>query len=265
MDNTFALYIQSIKSHKQLSEQECVEIFKDIETHKHKLIVHNLRLVVSIAKELNVAWSNIDIMDMIQEGNIGLIKAVQTFDISRGIQFSTYATYIIKNDILRFIKTTCTPVNIYTTKEQRVIINNFTEIKNQLENHGVTIDSLAERYGVHPCGIINTLNLEAVDIGSLNDNELIRDLIDSGPEKLYIKNEESEVLSRKIKNFKDSLDKIDKAIFYENLYLGAKTLAEIGRDFNITRSAVKARRDKVLIEARTFFTKADLISLIGDI
>jgi RNA polymerase primary sigma factor len=99
-----ASYLTALQRYPQLKHPELVELFQVVETGgnkaksaRQKLIECNLRLVVSIAKQYKV--HNIPIEDLIQEGNIGLMKAVERFDWKRGFRFSTYATWWIKQAI----------------------------------------------------------------------------------------------------------------------------------------------------------------------
>ena len=95
MDSSLSLYLKNIGSHKLLTHKEEIELAKRIETGDkqatNKMIESNLRLVVSIAKR----YSNrgMSLQDLIQEGSIGLMKAVEKFEYRKGYKFSTYATW----------------------------------------------------------------------------------------------------------------------------------------------------------------------------
>lgn len=99
-DTAIESYLGALKTHKLLKHEEVVELFKKLENKqsdnktRDKLIVSNLRLVVSIAKQYRN--HNLPIEDLIQEGNIGLMKAINRFEWQRGYRFSTYATWWIK-------------------------------------------------------------------------------------------------------------------------------------------------------------------------
>ncbi|MGM0508655.1 MAG: sigma-70 family RNA polymerase sigma factor [Fusobacteriota bacterium] len=101
-------YLKNISNYPLLTKEEEIELSKrnldgDTEAH-NKLINSNLRLVVSIAKKYNS--HGVSFLDLIQEGNIGLMKAVNKFDPTKDIRFSTYATWWIRQSILRFLTST---------------------------------------------------------------------------------------------------------------------------------------------------------------
>lgn len=103
--SSIKLYLREIGQYNLLSREREIELAKAIAegdaAAREELINHNLRLVVSIAKKY--MGRGLALMDLIQEGNLGLIKAVEKFDVSKGFKFSTYATYWIKQSISRAI------------------------------------------------------------------------------------------------------------------------------------------------------------------
>ena len=104
-----------------------------------KLITANLRLVVKIAQEYRRAHRNL--LDLIQEGNVGLIQAVQRYDPFRGVKLSTYAAWWIRAYILKFILANWRMVRIGTTQAQRRLFFNLKRERERLERMGVETDS----------------------------------------------------------------------------------------------------------------------------
>src|SRR6202008_1515582 len=110
----------------------------DIEVAK-KLVLANLRLVVKIALEYRSAWQNV--MDFIQEGNIGLMKAVSKYDETKGAKLSYYASWWIRSYILKFILDNFRLVKIGTTNEQKKLFFNLLKEKERLISQGITPDN----------------------------------------------------------------------------------------------------------------------------
>ena len=136
-NSSLDIYLDSIKDFKILSREEEIDLFKKYKNgsmqSREDLINHNLKLVVSIAKQYHT--TNLDIMDLIQAGNIGLITAIEKFDYNLGNKLSTYATWWIKQAIWRaiidFDKMIRIPANILDQ------INKYNRIiKDYIIEHG---------------------------------------------------------------------------------------------------------------------------------
>lgn len=105
--DTLKMYLKSIRQYPLLTVEEEQKIAKDIangdEAARKRMVEANLRLVVSIAKSYAGRASNMTLMDLIQEGNVGLMRATEKFDVDKGFRFSTYATYWIKQAISKAV------------------------------------------------------------------------------------------------------------------------------------------------------------------
>ena len=158
--SSFLAYLEEIQETKVLTTLEEKELFDrfnngDFEA-RNKIIKHNLRLVISIAKKYS--FNNISLLDLIQDGNIGLIKAIDRFDSSKGVKFSTYATFWIKEEILGSIADKYSTVRL----PQYVfdILNKVNEIKeNYKAKHGVeiTIEELSKKLNISIDSLSNAL------------------------------------------------------------------------------------------------------------
>ena len=106
IDNkTFNLYLNDIKDIKVLSVEEEKYLFENFNPENRKKIIEsNLKLVVALSREYyNIPFESLTYMDIIEAGNIGLIKAVERFDYKKGYKFSTFASYYIKSQIIKEI------------------------------------------------------------------------------------------------------------------------------------------------------------------
>lgn len=151
--DTMSMYMDSLRTRAQLKHAEIVDLFKVLELGgvgaeraKKKLIESNLRLVISIAKQYKA--HHIPLEDLIQEGNIGLMKSVERFDWKRGFRFSTYATWWVRQAIgqhvLKQKKTIRMPAHAVTI--QRKLLQAAEEYKAQMGCEP-TLDELADLIG----------------------------------------------------------------------------------------------------------------------
>ena len=142
--SSLAVYLRSLRAHAVLSREEEHELaVRYVQTHElapaRKLITANLRLVVKIAQEYRRAHRNL--LDLIQEGNVGLIQAVQRYDPFRGVKLSTYAAWWIRAYILKFILANWRIVRIGTTQAQRRLFFNLRRERERMEKMGIETDS----------------------------------------------------------------------------------------------------------------------------
>ena len=147
-------YLQEISQYKLLSKEEEKELGIRVREHAdpeaaYRLVTCNLRLVVKIALDFQRVWMN-NLLDLIQEGNIGLIQAAQKFDPYRGVKFSYYASFWIKAYVLKFIMDNWRLVKIGTTQAQRKLFFKLKKEKQKLISEGYDPKPklLSERLGV---------------------------------------------------------------------------------------------------------------------
>ncbi len=255
------MYLKEIGKISLLSSDEELALSKRVEEGdeeaKRILAESNLRLVVSIAKRY--VGRNLSFLDLIQEGNIGLMKAVDKFDASKGYKFSTYATWWIRQAITRAIadqaKTIRVPVHMVET------INKLKRIQRQMTlelNREPTEEELAKKMGITEEKVReifkisqDPLSLET-PIGEEDDSHLgdfLKDESSMSPEEYAI----NEVLKDEIEEVLCTLTPREEEVL--KLRFGLKggtchTLEEVGNMFGVTRERIRQIEAKALRKLR---------------
>lgn len=258
IDDPVRMYLREIGRIPLLSYDEELELAKKVlagdEAAKQKLAESNLRLVVSIAKKY--VGRGMLFLDLIQEGNMGLIKAVEKFDYTKGFKFSTYATWWIRQAITRAIadqaRTIRIPVHMVET------INKLTRIQRQLIQElgrEPSAEEIAEKMdGMTPEKVreIQKISLEPVSletpIGEEDDSHLGDFIEDEGAMSPndYAANELlKDELNDVLLELTDREEKVLRLRF--GLDDGrTRTLEEVGREFNVTRERIRQIEAKAL-------------------
>ena len=255
------MYLKEIGRISLLSLEEELELSKRIEEGdeeaKALLAESNLRLVVSIAKRY--VGRNLSFLDLIQEGNIGLMKAVDKFDSSKGYKFSTYATWWIRQAITRAIadqaKTIRVPVHMVET------INKLKRVQRQLTldlDREPTEEEIAQKLGITEDKVreiikisLDPLSLET-PIGEEEDSHLgdfVRDENSLSPEEYAI----NEVLKDEISELLLTLTEREEQVIKLRFGLvdgTCRTLEEVGTIFGVTRERIRQIEAKALRKLR---------------
>ncbi|SFM39368.1 sigma-70 family RNA polymerase sigma factor [Thermodesulforhabdus norvegica] len=249
------LYLQEIRKYPLLTREEEIELAKrykekgDLEA-AYKLVTSNLRLVVKIAMEFQKYWMQ-NLMDLIQEGNIGLMQAVKKFDPYRGYKFSYYASFWIKAYIIKFIMDNWNLVKIGTTQAQRKLFFNLRKEKERLERQGIeaTPQLISERLQVRESDVIemdqrlsgSEMSLDSPVSSDSEDTHLMF-LPDSSPaiDDQMADAQARQILREKLAQFRKHLKDKEAVIFDERLMAEEPlTLQEIGDRFGISRERVR--------------------------
>ena len=231
----------------------------------YKLVTANLRLVVMIAREYQKAFKNL--LDLIQEGNMGLMEAVKNFDPYRGVRFPSYAVWWIRAYMIRHIMNDWRMVKIGTTQAQRKLFFNLQKEKEKLEAEGVTPGPklLAQRLNVKEDEVVEMEQRLAsrdlsVDMPMGDDEEatLLHFLPDQkdSPEEQIAETQYQQLLREKMEEFAQALKDKELVIFRERLLNEEPlTLREIGEKYDISRERVRQIEERVKRKLKTFLTK----------
>jgi RNA polymerase sigma-32 factor len=260
------MYLWEISSYKVLSKEEETELAtryrdRNDQAAAHKLIVSNLRLVVKIAMDFHRYWMK-NLMDLIQEGNVGLLQAVRKFDPHKGIKFSYYASFWIKAYILKFIMENWKLVKIGTTQAQRKLFFNLAKEKDRLLSLGYDPEPrlLAERLDVKKDEVIEMgqrlgaweVSLDApVKEDAKQDYGSFLPSPEASVDEQISTRERKELLHRKLQEYRNTLSEKHRDIF-DNRILAEDplTLQELGHKYDISRERVRQIQDKILKKAK---------------
>ncbi len=260
-------YLAEIRRFKILSREEEHELavkykeYGDLEA-AYKLVTANLRLVVMIAREYQKAFKNL--LDLIQEGNMGLMEAVKNFDPYRGVRFPSYAVWWIRAYMIRYIMNDWRMVKIGTTQAQRKLFFNLQKEKEKLEAEGLTPGPklLAQRLQVKEDEVVEMEQRLAsrdlsvdVPIGDDDESTMLSFLPDNKqtPEEQFAEAQYHELLHDKMEQFAKTLKDKELVIYRERLLNEEPaTLREIGEKYGISRERVRQIEERVKKKLKTF-------------
>jgi RNA polymerase primary sigma factor len=258
------MYLREIGRIPLLSAQEEIKLAKRIEQGdeeaKQKLTQANLRLVVSIAKRYVGRSRNLSLLDLIQEGNIGLFKAVEKFDYHRGYKFSTYATWWIRQAITRALadqaRTIRIPVHMVET------ISKYTQVKRRLlqdlgreplpeeiaAEMGESVDKIRQIMKISQ----ETLSLEA-PVGEDDEESSLEEFIEDKRTISPSQAAARRLLRKRLEEILVDLSPREQKIL--EMRFGLKdgithTLEEVGREFGVTRERIRQIEAKALERMR---------------
>lgn len=258
VDDPVKMYLKDIGKVPLLTSDEEIELAKSIlegdEIAKARLCQANLRLVVSIAKRW-ASTNSLSFLDLIQEGNMGLLRAVEKFDYTKGFRFSTYATWWIKQAITRAIadqsRTIRLPVHMVET------INRYSRTVRQLTqqlSRDPTLEEIAEAMGISENKVVE-IQKSALDpvsletpIGEEEDSKM-SDFIEDESAKSPMEVASQKLLHEQLLAVIDTLTPREQQVIRERYGLidgKSKTLEEVGREFSVTRERIRQIEAKAL-------------------
>jgi RNA polymerase sigma-32 factor len=264
-------YLMEISRYRLLTREEERELgmrvkeFNDEEA-AYILVTSNLRLVVKIALEFQRVWMQ-NLLDLIQEGNIGLMQAVSKFDPYKNVKFSYYASFWIKAYILKFIMDNWRLVKIGTTQGQRKLFFKLKKEKQKLIDQGFDPKPklLSQRLGVSEKEIIDmdqrldgwdvSLDAPLKDDSDTERIEFLSTETESAEDRIAQKEMEL-LLHDKIGEFRKKLNRRELEIFEQRIFSDTPvTLQEIGDRYNISRERVRQIEKAIIKKMREFFKR----------
>jgi RNA polymerase sigma-32 factor len=263
-------YMADIRRFERLSAEEEKELAiryqrdGDVGAAK-RLVTGNLRLVVKVAMEYRNSIMNT--LDLIQEGNIGLLHALKKFDPERNVRFGTYATWWIKAYILRFILNNWSQVKFATSNARRRVFFNLNKEKRRLEAQGITVG---------PKQLAESLNVSEEDVRDIEpmvsggDFSLDQPVSEEGgitamdrlaspeplPDEIVGEDEFQRILREKMMAFAQTLKPREKVLFERRLIAEEPArLQELGLEFGVTREAVRLMEKKIISLLREYLER----------
>lgn len=261
VDNSIKIYMREMGQFSMLSAEKEIELANRIaegdQSAKNELVEANLRLVVSLARHYQ--GCGLSYQDLIQEGNIGLIKAAEKFDVSKGFRFSTYASWWIKQALSRAIadqsRTIRIPVHMTeninkfkkTERELLSKLNREPKIKEIADAMGISEKQAKEiqSYIVEP----TSLDIQVGDDDDTTIGSFIEDTHFVNPESAYIKESNGDVVNAVL----DTLSDREANILRLRFGIGGKkamTLEEVGKEYGLTRERIRQIEAKALRKLR---------------
>jgi len=237
----------------------------------YRLVTSNLKLVVKIAMIYQKVYRNL--LDLIQEGNLGLLQAVKKFDPYRGTRLPTYAAWWIKAYILKFLLDNSRMVKIGTTNARRKILMNLNKEKRELEAKGIvpTSKMLAENLGVDEQELREVeqgmsgpdVSLDA-PLGSEDGTKHYIDtlhLMEQSVDEKIAHGEFRELLEKKFADFAETLSERERIILKQRLIADEpETLQQIADRYGISREAVRVAEKKLIAKLKKY-----MVESFGDI
>lgn len=263
-DDSMRLYLREIGKTPLLSSEEELALAKRViegdKKAKDKMAEANMRLVVSIAKRYN--GRGLDLLDLIQEGNTGLLRAVEKFDPDKGFKFSTYATWWIRQAITRAIadqaRTIRIPVHMVET------INKLLRTQRRMTqdlNREPTVEELATELDMDPEKVEYVIKIKQ-DIASLDagvgnnndeENSVLSDFIEDDTGTTPEESATNQLLKEQVQSILSTLSEREQKIIKMRFGLDrgrSHTLEEVGQEFAVTRERIRQIEAKALAKLR---------------
>jgi len=267
--SALSAYMSQLSHHAPISREEEHELAvswveeSDVSAAR-KLVLSNLRLVVKIAMEYRRAWTNT--LDLIQEGNVGLMEAVQRYDPYQGVKLSSYAVYWIRAYILKYILDNMRSVRLGTTRASRKLFFRLNKEKARLEREGFEVEPkmIAERLDVSEDDVLEMearlsrpdTYLDAPARREEGDGATVGDGFAAAGVSAESQIGDEELRStflQHVEAFATDLAERDERILRERLLAREpRTLADMGEEFGVSRERVRQLEARLLGKLREY-------------
>ena len=269
--DTLRFYLREIGRFPLLKPEEEYDLARRVRDHNDqsaafRLVTSHLRLVVKIAMDFQRRWAQ-NVQDLIQEGNVGLMRAVKKFDPEKGIKFSYYAAYWIKAYILKYIMDNWRMVRIGTTQAQRTLFYNLNKERQRLQSLGfdATTSNISKNLKVSEADVQEmdqrlAKSDQSLDM-NLGDDSASTKLdflpaLTPGIEEMLAKDEISQVVEKHLKSIVPNLSDKERDLLERRILSDQPvTLREIGDKYGVTRERVRQIETRLLEKIREHFAK----------
>ena len=269
--DNLSLYLREVSRFPLLKPDEEFELARRVrdlgdETAAFRLVTSHLRLVVKIAMDFQRRWAQ-NVTDLIQEGNVGLMRAVKKFDPDKGIKFSYYAAYWIKAYILKYIMDNWRLVRIGTTQAQRTLFYNLNKERQRLTSQGFdpSVEAISKNLKVSPTEVREMDQRMArtdlsLDLPLGDDSTATRldylPALTPGIEEMLAGKEVATLVDKHLKTIMPTLSDKERDLLEKRILSDSpETLREIGARYGITRERARQIEARLLDKIRDHFAK----------
>lgn len=264
-------YMAEIRNHGLITRDEERELARRIQQDDdddaaYKLVVSNLRLVVKIALKFQRFW-NRNLLDLIQEGNVGLMQAVRKYDPDRNVKFSYYASFWIKAYILKYMQDNWRMVKVVTTEGQRKLFYRLKQERRKLSAMGIEPDSrqLSEQCGVEEKDIVDMdQRLQNRDISldaPLNEDsdtdwvDFLRVDDEKSVEENFSDREVDGLVNNKVLEFRGKIPHREREILDLRIYSDSPmTLQSLGDRLRLSRERVRQLEKQIVDDLKLYLS-----------
>lgn len=266
-------YMREVSQYPLLTKEEELDLAQRLREHNDreaakKLVTSHLRLVVKIANEYKTAYGNV--LDLVQEGNLGLLRSIKTYDPDKGARLAHYASWWIRSYILKYILDNFRLIKIGTTQAQRNLFFNLMKEKKRIESMGfkATPERIAENLNVKASEVEEMqkrLNEGELSIDTpLNDgdgsySDLLADDAHLPIDESLDHEKVKDILIEKIEEFSKKLNEREQKILQERLLSEVPlTLQTIADQYGISRERTRQIEERLKTKLKDFFKSAGI-------